>query len=231
MLGSTAAKTEKTGHSSLADDAYERLKHEVLSNRMPPGFQALEPEISNRLNMSRTPVREALIRLQEEGLIEMIPRRGMRVLPLSPDDMREIYEVLVCVEAEAVALLAARKPSREDLFPLEEAVCEMESALERDDLDAWANADSRFHILLGELCGNGRLASIAETLHNQVHRARMLTLRLREKPVRSTNDHRKQISRILEGNPEAAREAYREHRERVTRDLLEILRIFRLHNL
>ena len=66
-------------HLSLTDEAYGLLKAEILENRMPPGFQALEQDLAQRLNMSRTPVREALIRLQEEGLVEVVPRRGMRV--------------------------------------------------------------------------------------------------------------------------------------------------------
>ena len=97
--------------SPLTEEAYQGIKDEILENRMAPGFQATEPEVAERLGMSRTPVREALIRLQEDGLVEVVPRRGMRVLPVSPDDMREIYEVLCCVETEAAMLLAARRPN------------------------------------------------------------------------------------------------------------------------
>jgi DNA-binding GntR family transcriptional regulator len=72
---------------SRVDDAYGRIKSEILENRMPPGFQAPEPEITLKLGMSRTPVREAPIRLEAEGPIGLIPRRGARVLPISPDDI------------------------------------------------------------------------------------------------------------------------------------------------
>ena len=216
---------------SLTDDAYGQLKEEILENRMPPGFQALEQDLALRMNMSRTPIREALIRLQEEGLVEVIPRRGMRVLPLSPSDMREIYEVLACIESEAAAMIAKRKPNRKELGGLERATADMEKALEKDDLDAWARADTRYHRELVRLCNNERLANIANTLMDQAHRVRMFTLRLREKPVRSTQEHRDQVQAFLEGHPDKVRDIYREHREHAAVELMSILQQFNLHNL
>ena len=115
--------------SSRVNDAYLRLKEEIRSNDMPPGFQAPEPEIAERLGMSRTPVREALIRLEAEGLVELIPRRGARVLPIRTEDMKEIYEILTALEPDAAAALAARNPSPEALQPLIQATDEMEQAL------------------------------------------------------------------------------------------------------
>ena len=133
----------ETARPTRVSDAYDRLREEIRTNRMPPGFQAPEPEIALRLGMSRTPVREALIRLQSEELVELIPRRGVRVLFIHPSDMREIYEILSALEPEAAAALAARKPSREELGPLEDAMKDMELALARDDLDAWAEGCRR----------------------------------------------------------------------------------------
>ena len=216
---------------SLTDDAYGQLKEEILENRMPPGFQALEQDLAQRMNMSRTPIREALIRLQEEGLVEVIPRRGMRVLSLSPSDMREIYEVLACIESEAAAMIAKRKPNRKELGGLERATADMEKALEKDDLDTWASADTRYHRELVRLCNNERLAHIAYTLMDQAHRVRMFTLRLREKPVRSTQEHRDQVKAFLEGHPDKVREIYRNHRERAAVELMGILQQYNLHNL
>ena len=217
--------------SPLTEGAYHRIKDEILENRMAPGFQATEPEIAERLGMSRTPVREALIRLQEDGLVEVIPRRGMRVLPVSPDDMREIYEVLCCVEAEAGMLLAARRPNTRDTAPLEATIRDMEVALETDDLDAWAAADALYHETLVSLCGNGRLAAIATTYQNQAHRVRIFTLRLRERPVGSTDDHRQQVAAILDGDVVRVQELFRAHRERAATELLGILTRYNLNSL
>lgn len=221
---------EPPSKPSLTEEAYARLKSEILDNRLSPGFQALEPELAQRLGMSRTPVREALIRLQEDGLVEVIRRRGMRVLPVSPDDMREIYEALSCIEAEAAALLAARRPPP-DTAPLDKTILDMENALIADDLDAWALADNAYHRAVVELCGNSRLAAIAVTLQNQSHRARMFTLRLREKPFRSTSDHRRQVEAIRAADSDGVRRLFRSHRQHAATELLDILERFRLHSL
>ena len=124
--------------TTRVSDAYDRLKAEILLGRMPPGFQAPEPEIALRLGMSRTPVREALIRLEAEGLVQLIPRRGARVLPVRAEDMREIYAILTALEPEAAAVLAESGAKAEDLAALEVAVAEMEAALAAQDLDRWA---------------------------------------------------------------------------------------------
>ena len=181
--------------------------------------------------MSRTPVREALIRLEAEGLVELIPRRGARVLPIRPDDMREIYEVLLALEPEAAAGLAAQNPSAEQLQPLEDATTEMEEALERGDLDAWAEADDRFHHTMLELHGNRRLKAFAVALNDQAHRARIVTLRLREKPVESTKEHRQILEHLRNGNAAEARRAFRAHRQRTSKELVGILEKFKLGQL
>lgn len=217
--------------STRVGDAYQQLKTEIRTNRMPPGFQAPEPEIALRLGMSRTPVREALIRLQAEGLVELIPRRGARVLPISYADMKDIYEILTALEPDAAASLAARKPSETALKPLILATDDMERALNSRDLDRWAEADDRFHNALLELHGNRRLLAIVASLYDQAHRARMVTVRLRELPVRSTQEHRDILDRLRAGDVEGTRRVFRAHRERAAAELLGILDNYRLPQL
>lgn len=208
---------------SRVRDAYSQLKAEILSNRMPPGFQAPEPEIASRLGMSRTPVREALIRLEAERLVELIPRRGARVLPIQAEDMREIYEILAALEADAAARLAQRRPSEAELASVSAATREMELALEANDLDAWAEADDLFHRRLLELHGNTRLRGFVQELSDQAHRARIATLRLRDIPRISTQEHLDILEAIRAGDAGRARAAFRNHRERAAQELLQIL--------
>ncbi|WP_037545185.1 GntR family transcriptional regulator [Stappia stellulata] len=217
--------------SSRVDDAYERLKEEIRTNRMPSGYQAPEPEIAVRLGMSRTPVREALIRLEAEGLVELIPRHGARVLPIRAADMREIYEILTALEPDAAARLAARKPSDEELTQLEKATRDMEAALEKEDLDTWAEADDRFHLALLELQGNRRLKGFVMSLYDQAHRARIVTMRMRDLPRKSTEEHREILENLRSGDAEATRRVFREHRRRAADELLGILEKYRLGQL
>jgi len=214
---------EKNAKSTRSADVYLILKEEIRSNRMPSGYQAPEPELALRLGVSRSTVREALVRLQGEGLVKLIPRRGARVLPLRAEDMREIYEILSSLEPDVAAALAARRPSNAELAPLEKEAAAMEAALERGDLDAWAEADDRFHLTILQLHGNSRLRDFVATLSDQVHRARMITLRLREAPVESNTEHRNILESIRNGDVEAARAIFYTHRQRAASELIKLL--------
>jgi DNA-binding GntR family transcriptional regulator len=213
------------------DDAFERLKEEIRTNRMPAGFQASEPEIALRLGMSRTPVREALIRLEADGLVELVPRRGVRVLPIRLGDMREIYDILTALEPEAAAKLAASKPSAKDLAPLEQATSDMESALRAGDLEAWAEADDRFHLTLLDLQGNQRLKTIVSALYDQAHRVRVVTMRMRGAPTKSTQEHRAILEHLRQGDAAATRKVFKAHRQRAAKEMLSILDKYKLEQL
>ncbi|HKJ60862.1 MAG TPA: isocitrate/isopropylmalate family dehydrogenase, partial [Hyphomicrobiales bacterium] len=107
--------------------------------------------------------------------------------------------------------------------PLELATQEMEKALEQSDLDKWAAADDRFHRTMLEMHGNHRLSNFVKLLYDQVHRARIITLRLRERPVRSTIEHREILKHMLAGDAEAVRRTFRAHHQRAANELLPIL--------
>jgi DNA-binding GntR family transcriptional regulator len=210
---------------SLVDAAYRKLKEAVRENEFSPGYQGSEQEIAARLGMSRTPVHEALIRLQEEGLVRVLPKRGVVVSAISAGDMREIYDVIVALEGTAAELLSERS-SKERLATareLEAANKTMESALKADDLKAWAKADELFHRLLIEHAGNGRLLRMYHTIMDQSHRARMITLRIRPRPERSVLEHRSIVDAIKKGSPSEAREAAKQHRVRARNQLLPLL--------
>jgi DNA-binding GntR family transcriptional regulator len=197
---------------SNAEQAYRALKALILSNQLPAGSQLLEQEAALRLGMSRTPVREAMVRLEQDGVVEIRPRHGMRVLPVSAADMREIYEVLTSLESTAAEMVARRGVSEGELAKLQLAVSDMDAALALDDLDAWAAADQRFHSLLVELTRNQRLQQIVTQLSEQAHRARMLTLRLRPKPVGSNRDHGMLVAAIAARDAETAKSIHHNHR-------------------
>lgn len=216
---------------SLVEAAYARLKEEIRTNRLPSGFQAPEPEIALRLGMSRTPVREALIRLEAEGLVELIPRRGVRVLPIRAEDMREIYQILTSLEPDAAARYAETRPSAEELSPLAEATADMEAALESEDLDIWAEADDRFHQILLDLQGNRRIKDFVRALYDQAHRARVVTMRMRGPPHRSTQEHREILEYLLAGDGESTRRLFKQHRTRSAEELLAILEKYKLGQL
>lgn len=210
---------------SLVENAYRALKEAIRTNRLLPGAQASEQELADQLGVSRTPVHEAVIRLQEEGLVEVLTRRGVRICSLSHADIREIYEVVSALEAMAAELLATQSPEQREttLRGLEHETTEMELALVAGDLDRWAEADERYHNLLIHGCGNGRIARIAGTVRDQLHRTRMLTLRMRPNPQGSAVEHRAVIQAIRAGDITSAHALARAHRVRSRDELLPLL--------
>lgn len=207
------------------------MRARILDNVWPSGHQALETALALELGLSRTPVREALMRLRDEGLVEVVPRHGMRVLPVSAEDMREIYEVLTALESAAAELAARRRPTAAQLRPLEEATRDMEHALKADDLAAWAEADERFHRQLLELACNRLLLQSVLRHWDRAHRARLVTLHLRPRPVHSTREHKAIVERIRAGDVQGAGALFRAHRGRASAELLAIFERFHLRQL
>ena len=213
------AKSKRT----LVDDAYDGIKQRIRDNQMTPGSNVPEQELAESLGVSRTPVREALIRLESEGLVEVVPRHGVRVLPIKTEDMQEIYDILTAVEPFAARRLAESDPGSEVLTGLQHTVEEMEAALDEQDLSRWANADEQFHRLLLDGLGNRRLSAFIDRLNDQAHRARMVTLRLREVPRESTLEQRAIFEALKQADGEKVEKLFRKHRERVASELTEIL--------
>lgn len=216
---------------SLVTDAYAQLKTEIRQGRMPAGFQSPEPEVADRLGMSRTPVREALIRLQAEGLIKLIPRRGAHVLPIERADLEDIYEILTALEPEAAARLAERPLTGGDLAPMRLALTAMEQALEANNREDWRVADDQFHQHLLTLQGNSRLRAQVNPLLDQLHRVLMATLHLREHPARATTEHKELLEALEQGNPSGVRRTLRQHRKREAREVLELWDAHKLQSL
>jgi len=190
---------------------------------MPSGEMFTEEQLASMLKMSRTPAREAMLRLAQDGLVEVRPRHGMRIKPVSVADIREIYEVLTGLESTAAALAAQRQDQGDSIGRLREAIAEMNLALEHNDRRRWASADERFHTLLVEASGNSRIAELVQTFFGQSHRVRMLTLFLRPKPINSNRDHEAVVKAIAAHDAERARDFHYLHRQRSGQMLVELL--------
>lgn len=213
---------------SSSQRALQQLRQMIFAGDLPAGSDHLESELAARLEMSRTPVREAILMLEGQGLLELRPRKGVRILPLSPDDMAEIYDVLTELESLAAEQAARAGYSDTDLSGLAKAIDDMDAAIAAKDLDAWAAADDRFHQILVDLGGNSRVRSIVDMMSDQVRRARATTLTLRPLPTKSNKDHRKVYQAIRDGDAKAARDTHRAHRRHAKEIIVGILEKHRL---
>jgi DNA-binding GntR family transcriptional regulator len=215
------------------DRVYAALRRKVIDSELAPGSQILEQELAIALGVSRTPLREALVRLENEGLLEIIPRHGVRIIPMSVADMKEIYQVLVSLESAAAAALASQPPSDAALDALDAIYDRMDAHLKAGDVTAWALEDERFHLKIIELAGNRRLREIVSNCWDQAHRARMFTLRMQThpQPLQSMKEHRQIISALRKHDAAKAENLLRSHRERGLARQIEIIERYRFTQL
>jgi DNA-binding GntR family transcriptional regulator len=225
---SRSSGSRTSARESLVDHAYREIRRRILDNEYRPAHQVLEHELARDLGMSRTPVREALIRLKNEKFVEIIPRHGMRVVPLSLEELRDVYEVLTALELMAIERLIRSGAHVGAVTPLDRSVDDMEQAVRHHDVDGRVRAIERFHRTLIDSCGNARLASMAYMLWDQGHRARMATSRLRTDLEQSNLEYRAVADAIRRSDVQAAMAHHRAHRERTSRAIVGLLEQYRL---
>ena len=206
-----------------AATAYNDIRRRILCAEYGAANVVSVQELSQQLGMSRTPIRDALIRLEKEGLVELVPRQGFRVLPLAPNDMLEIYQILAGLEVAAICILIERGLTNAEEARIRKIVEQMEKALSNGNLSRWSEADSKFHRLLIELAGNSRLRGIVEQFWDQTARVRALTLHIRAKPTKSTDNHGRLVDAIISRDVTRAVRIHTQQRLRSARELVEIL--------
>ncbi|MEM6487246.1 MAG: GntR family transcriptional regulator [Pseudomonadota bacterium] len=207
------------------------IRELIFEGKLAAGSSHLESELADQLGMSRTPVREAMLMLELQGLIEVRPRKGARVLPVSPTDMADIYEVVIELESVAAGRAAAQQLDAKTLAPLAAAIDDMDAALRAQDREAWAVADDRFHAALVALGGNSRIKGIVEMMADQMRRARNVTLHLRPLPTDHGAACRELYRVIASGDAEGARKLHREQRRRASAELTGLLERNRLETM
>ncbi len=205
------AASKKRSSTPLVDRVYQEIRDRILYEAWGDGHHALVQEIAEEFGVSRTPVLQALSRLQNEGLVETIPRHGILVSPISLKDVRESSLISTHLESLAVELAASRKHSAKSLKPLEQANDEVKAAYEAADFKAWLHADEVFHNRLVALSDNRMLADVHRNFWGRAQRARLAVLSRINPPARSTGEHAEILDAIREGNPALATERLKSH--------------------
>jgi DNA-binding GntR family transcriptional regulator len=193
----------------LRDQAYARLRDAILDGTLEPGEQLKDAELADWLGLSRTPIREALARLEEYGLVETKPQSFTRVAPLSARDARDAFTVYAALEALA-ATLGVPRLTRADLETMRAANRDFADALAAVDVDAAIAADDRFHAVLVQAAANREITRSLERLLPKIRRlerARFGSLAGR----RSVEQHERIIALCAAGDAERAAEAIREN--------------------
>jgi DNA-binding GntR family transcriptional regulator len=209
--------------SQLERRVYERLRDEIVSGVLRPGEQLVEARIAEELGVSKTPVREALIRLQRDGLVEIEPYRGARVLEPSEDDVREILELRLLLECQIARELAQQRPP-EVLEALEASIADSKAALASGDTARLRDDLTEFSDILADACGNSRMTKLLVDLRSVLLLIGNTSLRAPGREERSIAEHERILAAVRLGDPEAAARETELHIRSIERDSLAAAR-------
>lgn len=207
---------------SLEESVYEAVRDSIISGDLRPGDPLVEAQLSADLGISKTPVREALIRLARDGLVVQELHRRSRVATPTVDDVRQACEVRRWVEAE-IAASAARDGSGSLVKRLEESIRNSERALRRKDMRAWAEAVEDFTDALIDYSGNRHAADLLERMRNILSLIANVSQVTPGRRTRSIEEHRAILAAICNRDPLAAADATRAHLSSIEADSLRAL--------
>lgn len=197
-------------HRPLREIVYEELKREILVGEIAPGTRMMEIELADEMGVSRTPVREAIRKLEKEGLVTIEPRKGAYASDVSIKDMVDVLEVREDLEAMAAAM-AAQKVNEDEKQALIEATLEYKEAVESERTEDIIRCDEKFHQLIVNCSGNKTLVQLFSQVQELALRFRYLYYDDFSRYERMPMEHREIEEAILSGDYEKAREAAGEH--------------------
>jgi DNA-binding GntR family transcriptional regulator len=203
----------------IADSVYIALRNAIFAGTLQPGARLSVPALASQLGVSRSPVREAILRLAQEQLAREEPRRGAVVASVGTPELARLYEVREVLEGLA-ARLAVENCGQRLVNDLRSVLAAHERAVDNTALDAHMEADMRFHSLIRKASGNPELISLLDGIQTRVRLA-MVTTTVTAGPRRALEDHRQILDAISSGDPELAERRAREHIARLRRSLLD----------
>ena len=177
-------KVNMNEYLPLRDVVFNTLRQAIITGEFAPGERLMEIALANRLGVSRTPVREAIRKLELEGLVVMIPRKGAEVARITEKDLRDVLEVRCSLD---------------------------ESAIESGDNAAIADSDMEFHDIIFDATGNPRLIQIIGNLREQFYRYRLEYVKDTDYHIVLLNEHKELVNAIRAGKKEEARKIMKKH--------------------
>lgn len=208
----------------LRDVVFNTLRQAILRGELKPGERLMEIQLANKLGVSRTPIREAIRKLELEGLVLMIPRRGAEVAEITEKSLRDVLEVRGALEELAVKL-ACQKITDEQILELRAAEKEFEMALSSGDVTVYAEADVKFHDIIYRATDNQRLIQLLFNLREQMYRYRVEYLKREESHGTLLIEHKKIIEAIASRDMEASVDAVCQHIDNQVSAVIDTIRM------
>lgn len=213
--------------NSSTQTVYEKIKEMIASQELLPGEQIVETTIADMFGCSRTPVREAVRMLQDDGLVDIIPNRGSFLKKVTKLDVVMAFEVAEALEGMVCYLLAERVRNGElhkrDLQKLDFYLEEMEQCISQKRVKDWVTLDDHFHVLLVELSGNRMIMQERKRTMDQINQVLWFVTPTSIDKDMSNQEHTRMIEAIQAGDMKQAREQAQLHRHRIRNELKKML--------
>jgi DNA-binding GntR family transcriptional regulator len=207
---------------SLGQHVFENLKQAIIRGDVAPGDRLVESQIAEVLDISRTPVREAIHKLEREGLLKKLPKGGFAVVNLTREDIEETFGIRSVLESYAARLVAVNH-HEEDLKPLEEKIKEFQICLEKGEMGELPRINTEFHSLFYALSRSPKLIKLINDLRDQIFRFRKILLQMDNMAKTSNEDHRKILAAIRQRDAPKVERVVKEHILRGQRIVLKAI--------
>lgn len=219
-LGKTAARGARAKAPSLTEQVYQRLRAEVLSCKLEPGTDISEAELAERFGVSKTPVREALAALRQDGLVRTFPRRGYQITPITFGDMNELFDLRTILEA-GTAELACDQITEEELDRLRDLANVVYDKDENGTIDAFIAANRNFHLAIAEASRNERLLKILSRQIDELERFFYLGAQLRDVNQETSTEHYEIVETLARRDKARARDLMIRHNDLTRQGLFQ----------
>lgn len=210
-------------YKPLRELVFDALREAIINGTLKPRERLMEIQLAEELGVSRTPIREALRKLELEGFIVMVPRKGAYVADISFKDIADVFEIRAALEALAAGL-AAERITDEELEDMERLVAEKAEAISGYDMDRLIRVDTLFHDAIYKASRNQRLTNIINNLREQIQRYRTTSLAYPGRMKRSLEEHRGIVEAIQSRDPQIAQQVAREHIENAETSIIEAIK-------
>jgi DNA-binding GntR family transcriptional regulator len=189
---------------------YEHIRQAIFNGDLKAGDRLVEKELAETMKVSRTPIREALRKLEAEGLIKHVPRKGVVVKGFSREDIIEIYSIRQALEALAITY-TVKNITQEEIKKLRELIEKMEELTEKDDTVNLFNTSQEFNEIIFKSCRMPRLINLISTYQEYLERFRVVTMGKKERKIEALKDHKEILQAIIDRDEERAEKLVRRH--------------------
>ncbi len=224
MLEDSNFQVTMSEYLPLRDVVFNTLRHAILKGELEPGERLMEIALAQKLGVSRTPIREAIRKLELEGLVVMVPRKGAEVADITEKDLRDVLEVRTALEELSIEL-AMKNMTDEDYENLKKASKSFAKDSEGDDLIKIAEADVDFHEIIYMATGNKRLIQMINNLREQMYRYRLEYIKDKSTHARLVEEHERIIEAMQKQDVNAAKAAIKLHVENQEENILKSIKV------